>query len=291
MWPRRCPYPITFSEIMEGGYDYKFMDFPPERLVCKICLLPSRDPYLSLCCGHTFCKECSNVTRRVTRACPMCRKKRFPVVKNKQADREIKSLRVVCTNQNSGCKWQGELNDINSHLGNNDGCQFQTVECSNECGKTLQQRYLTNHLETECPCRQVGCYYCHNVGEYQFIMGEHGEQCPKLPLPCPNGCEVGSVPREDMENHKEVCQLQDVVCPKCRKILQRQHLISHVITICPYRIVDCRYCRISESINLFEVGSTEQYVPSFPYLVPTSVRLGVYLVNTWKHTGRSVLLR
>jgi len=46
-----------------------------------------------------------------------------------------------------------------------------------------------------------------------------------------------------------------------------------------------------ESINLFEVGSTEKYVPSFPYPVPTSVRLEMSLVKTWKHTGRSVPMR
>ena len=46
----------------------------------------------------------------------------------------------MCTNKERGCEWQGELNDINNHLGNNDGCRFEDVKCSDECGKMLQRQ-------------------------------------------------------------------------------------------------------------------------------------------------------
>ena len=58
-----------------GGYDYDLVSKPPDRLVCKICHLPSRDPYLSVCCGHLFCKSClDNVKKAVltSNACPVC---------------------------------------------------------------------------------------------------------------------------------------------------------------------------------------------------------------------------
>ena len=58
---------------------------------------------------------------------------------NKQLDREIRNLHVTCTNTERGCEWQGELNHINSNLENSDGCQFEDVKCSNECGKMLQR--------------------------------------------------------------------------------------------------------------------------------------------------------
>ena len=38
------------------------------------------------------------------------------------------------------------------------------------------------------------------------------EECPKLPLPCPNKCEVGSVPCEDMEAHRKECPLDMIQC-------------------------------------------------------------------------------
>ena len=76
----------------------------------------------------------------------------------------------------------------------------------------IERRYLTSHVETECPRRKVNCQYCHDTGEHQFIEGQHKEECPKLPLPCPNKCEVGSVPREDMEAHRKECPLEMIQC-------------------------------------------------------------------------------
>ena len=76
----------------------------------------------------------------------------------------------------------------------------------------IERRYLTSHVETECPRRKVNCQYCHDTGEHQFIEGQHKEECPKLPLPCPNKCEVGSVPREDMEAHRKECPLDMIQC-------------------------------------------------------------------------------
>ena len=136
----------------------------------------------------------------------------FMAYMNKQLDREIKSLHVMCKNKERGCEWEGELSNINIHLGNSDGCQFEDVKCSNKCGKMLQRRYLSSHVETECACRKVDCQYCHITGEHQFIKGKHEEQCPKLPIPCPNKCEVVSVPREGMEAHRKECPLEMVQC-------------------------------------------------------------------------------
>ena len=200
-----------------AGYDYKFVDTPHDRYICKICHLPSRDPYLSVCCGHVFCKSCLDNVKKasaITNACPVCRDEEFVTFPNRQGDREIRSLHMYCTNKEKGCKWQGELNDINKHLGNSDGCYFEEVKCSNECGKMIERQYLTSHVETECPRRKVNCQYCHDTGEHQFIEGQHKEECPKLPLPCPNKCEFGSVPREDMEMHRKICQLEIIECPK-----------------------------------------------------------------------------
>ena len=199
-----------------GGYDYDFVDTPPERFLCKICQCPSRDPYMTMCCGHPFCKSCLDQQKRtrtvVDYVCPICRDADFKTVFYIALNREVRELRVYCTNKGKGCKWKGEINYINDHLGNSDGCQFEGVNCSNECGKMIERQYLTSHVETECPRRKVNCQYCHDTGEHQFIEGQHKEECPKLPLPCPNKCEVGSVPRNDMKSHMKKCPLQIVEC-------------------------------------------------------------------------------
>ena len=125
-----------------------------------------------------------------TNACPLCRDIEFKTFRNKAIDREIRELHVFCTNKEKGCKWQGELIDINNHLGNSDGCQCEEVKCSNECGKMIERQYLTSHVENECPRRKVNCQYCHDTGEHQFIKGQHKEECPKVPPPSPNNCNA-----------------------------------------------------------------------------------------------------
>ena len=182
-----------------GGYnEYEFVDPVPDRCVCNICHLPSRDAYMTgQCCqGLTICKSCLDqwqTTAGYAARCPVCCNEEGEFHPNYPIVREVRRLHIYCTNKEEGCEWQGELNDINNHLGNNDGCQFEEVKCSNECGKMIQRRYLTSHVETECPRRKVNCQYCHDTGEHQFIEGQHKEECPKLHLPCPNKCEVGSV--------------------------------------------------------------------------------------------------
>jgi len=198
-----------------GKYDNYFVQTPPDHLVCKICHLLSRDPYLSVCCGHIFCKNCLDDFKKsaaITNACPVCHNEEFVTFPNKAAGREIQNLHIYCTNKEKGCEWEGKLNDINNHLGNNDGCWFEGVKCSSRCGKMIQRQYLTSHVENECPRRTINCQYCHTIGEHQYIEGQHKEDCPKLPLPCPNNCEVGSVPREDMEAHRKECPLEMIQC-------------------------------------------------------------------------------
>ena len=189
-----------------GGYEYKFVNPPPDRCICNICHFPSRDAYMTgQCCeGQTICKSCLDQWQKTAgkMQCLVCRKEEGGFYPNYHIKREIKSLHIYCTNKEKGCEWQGELNDINNHLDNSDGCQFEQVKCSNECGKMIQRQYLTSHVETECPRRKVNCKYCHDTGEHQFIEGQHKEECPKVPLLCPNKCEVGSVPREEMEAHR-----------------------------------------------------------------------------------------
>jgi len=198
-----------------GGFEYEFVETLPDRVLCKICRYPSRDPYMSLCCGHAFCKSCLERQRQassiIAYACSVCRKEEpeFKTVPYVAIDREVKELHVYCTNKRRGCEWKGEINNISNHCNN---CQFGEVKCFDGCGWMVQKRYLTNHVETECPRRKVNCQYCHDRGEHQFIEGQHKEECPKLPLPCPNNCEVGTVPREDMEAHRKECSLEKIQC-------------------------------------------------------------------------------
>ena len=260
-----------------GGYEYQFVDTPLDMFVCKICQYPSREPHLSACCGHTFCRSCLETAKRsttISKACPICRDEEFITFHNKQADRAIRSLHVFCTNKEKGCEWQGEVNDIINHLGNSDGCQFEDVTCSNDCGKCLQRQYVTGHVENECVRRKVDCQYCRITGEHQFIEGEHKEQCSKFPIACPNKCEADNIPREDIDEHRKMCPLEEITCPNdCGMILQRQYLTTHVKMECPCLKVDCQYCNITGEHQFIE-GEHKEQCSKFPIACPNKCEVG-----------------
>ena len=261
------------AEVSPGGYDYQFVETPPDMFMCKICHFPSKEPYLSECCGHTFCKSCIDHAKKATIfyfcLCPVCRNEEFKTVRNKQNERVIKSLQVYCTNKAKGCEWQGEINNINYHLESSDGCPYEEVACPTNCDtKLLQRKYLNNHLENQCPCRKVQCQYCHITDELQYIESSHMEKCPKFPLPCPNDCGISDIPRENMDDHKEVCPLEKVDCPnQCEMSFQRQFLQSHTENECPCREVTCQYCQTVGEHQFIE-GKHAKFCLKFPLICP-----------------------
>ena len=263
--------------MMDGGYIYELVDTPLDMLICKICHHPSREPHLSDCCGHTFCKSCLKsykvslehpLTKEASSGgCPMCRSEEFKCFRNKQTERVIKSLKVFCTNRNEGCEWQGEINDIDKHFTH---CQFQMTDCPKSCGKCVQRQYLINHVENECIRRTVSCSLCCTSGEHYFIEGQHKHYCPKFPLTCPNECGA-TLFRENVDEHREICLLEEVDCPNnCGIIsLQRQCLNKHVTSECPCLIVSCQHCGTSGECRFVE-GEHKEHCPKFPLPCPNN---------------------
>ena len=260
-----------------GGYEYHFVATPADWLVCNICHYPSRDPYLSGCCGHTFCKSCLEGAKKATTisdACPICRNEEFATMPNKQADRIVRSLHVFCTNKEKGCEWQGEVNNIVSHITNSGGCQFEEEICTNGCRMRVQRQYLSSHVEDECVCRMVDCQYCHITGEHQFIEGEHKEQCPKFPIACPNKCEVDKIPHEDIDEHRKMCPLEEVTCPNdCGATFQRRYIHTHIKMECPCIKVECQHCHIKGE-QQFIKGEHKEQCPKFPIACPNKCEVG-----------------
>ena len=201
------------SHCSHGGYDYQFVNTPMDHVICVTCHLPSRDPHITGCCGYVFCKSCLETVKATEHtSCPMCKDEQFDTFFNKQINREVQDLRVYCTNKKKGCKWKGEIRDIVFHLENRDGCQFEQVRCPNDCKKLMQRRFLSNHMKFKCPCRKVKCRYCLNTVKHSLVDSTHLEECPKLPLPCPNGCKKVKIFREDMEAHRKECPLELIQC-------------------------------------------------------------------------------
>ena len=200
----------------DGGYDFKFVDTLPDDVICQICQYPSREPYLSVCCGHIFCKSClekyiaSSSFREVRQVCPVCRSTDFKSFPNKQIDRKVRSLHVLCIHYQKGCQWRGEVNAISKHQ--NVDCQFQEIFCPKNCGKLVPRLKMPNHVENECECRIVQCEYCQLRAEHCYINSKHLSDCPKLRVACPNKCSANSILRKNLSAHEKVCPLVLVKC-------------------------------------------------------------------------------
>lgn len=261
-----------------GGYEYIFVEPLHNRCICNICQHPSRDAYMTgQCCqGQTVCKSCLNHWQATKpNICPVCRAEGSTTTyPNYPVDREVRSSHIYCTNRHRGCDWQGEVNDITNHLANTDGCQFVKVKCSNDCGKMIQRRFVVAHLTTKCPYRKVSCQYCYVKGEHHFIEGEHKEECPRFPLPCPNQCEVGTVPRVEMEKHQKECPLEEVSCSNnCQRKVKRRHLPSHMKTECPCRKVNCQHCHQTGEHQFINGQHMEECI-KFPLSCPNNCEVG-----------------
>ncbi|XP_065887556.1 TNF receptor-associated factor 3-like isoform X2 [Dysidea avara] len=227
--------------VSEGGYDFDFVQSPPDDLLCNICQLPARDATLSVCCGHSFCKCCMDCyllsNTMDCSSCLYCRKENFQSFPDKKTTRLVLNLQVFCPNKSQGCSWVGELRSVEDHLDKNStasniGCLFTEICCSNECGVVIQRRLLEDHLKLECELRQVKCEYCDSTGSYQWINGSHQQECLKYPMECPNHCEVGHVRREEMSVHLEECPLAIVKCPfavvGCDIVVRREERMGHM---------------------------------------------------------------
>ena len=191
-----------------GGYEYCFIETPPDEMVCKICQYPVRDPLLSECCGQNFCKSCLEMyAESDTSYCPYCRKNDFNAFHDRRTERALLSHHVSCSWD--GCSWRGELRHVEKH---EECCEYVEVTCPNNCGKEIQRKHVQEHCKTTCEFRPDVCKYCHISGTSNFIHGKHLQTCNKMPVECPHRCGVGRMPQNKLEEHLELCPLQKVPC-------------------------------------------------------------------------------
>ena len=157
----------------------------------------------------------------------------LPVNLSPIGDREIKSLKVVCSNSESGCDWVGELRSLDDHLTT---CGYELLHCPNECVENdeevqMLRRDLNQHLKNKCPNRQYQCRHCKDTGKYCNITTTHLDTCPKLKVSCPNSeCKI-SVLRCNLSKHRSKCPFEEVPCKYagigCEEELPRKDLEQH----------------------------------------------------------------
>ena len=65
---------MALSSPKLGGYDYEFVEPPPDDLICLICTFVAKDPQQLTCCGKIYCQVCLEEQQKCSNRCAQCRK-------------------------------------------------------------------------------------------------------------------------------------------------------------------------------------------------------------------------
>ncbi|XP_032228173.1 TNF receptor-associated factor 4 isoform X2 [Nematostella vectensis] len=153
-------------------------------------------------CGHRVCTKCYTKLLSSSARCPGCMdelNENIPDI-DKAFHEEIQELDVKCRNVEWNCKWEGCVNEFSSHV---EKCDYSDILCENDCGAKFQRRFLTKHLDKDCPEKLITCLYCDEKHLRKDKKG-HLENCPLLPCPCPNKCDKKlTIHRCELDSHVE----------------------------------------------------------------------------------------
>ncbi|XP_064384820.1 TNF receptor-associated factor 4-like [Halichondria panicea] len=208
--------------IKEGGFDCEFLEPPPEILQteCPVCLQIIREPHQVTCCGYSYCQSCIEQIKADNKPCTKCNSEKFDDFPDKRLRNTLYAFKIRCSHKRDGCKWTGELGQLDEHLDPNptlekqlNVCQFVEITCSH-CGDRKKRQDLANH-GNNCSKRPISCEYCNDYTSHQDnVIHNHWPVCGSFPVRCPN---------------------------ECGSTLQRQNLDSHVAKECPLTTINCDF--------------------------------------------------
>ena len=112
------------SQASLAEQDFLFVEQPSENFFCPVTYGLLLQPHLTACCGKHLSQEAAMKIQGETTiwlqgeggACPLCNMPDFVTLQDKCFLRKVKKLRVFCRHKERGCKWQGELFDLDHHL-------------------------------------------------------------------------------------------------------------------------------------------------------------------------------
>ena len=165
-----------------------FVDPPPYDCNCPICLETFKDKvcYQTKCCGHHICSECATRLKNMETPCAVCRSGSFDVTEDQFFTRQFLNLKVRCYYSNAGCKWTGELRQLDEH---EKKCTRKLVECQ-YCNQNYHRGDINEHLLT---CRKANAIvtcpnHCSNSKQKRDTIKAHLEnECPLRVIIPPNG--------------------------------------------------------------------------------------------------------
>ena len=262
----------------QGGYEYDFKGKIHDRFFCSICTKVMRNPHLVVCCGQKYCGSCLDHWFKKTNppTCPHCRSTTagsLHYVPEKGMKSEIESFFILCPNKSKGCKWTGELREVQKHLVHGEGCLYREVKCPYCNSACVAKTYNTTHVQTcrlfpvECPNK------CGKRGLFRYTLPSHLEECEhrliwchRKCFGCPKRVKIGEMKQhldrycrlrpkkctycglnttvKNLKKHKDICKKMPLECPnQCGSHVIRHAMNSHLET-CKFRTVECKYAKV-----------------------------------------------
>ena len=163
-----------------GKEEFDFIEQPSQEYFCPVTFELLLHPDQTTCCGHHISREAVERIQKDKKPCPMCKEANLTIVPDKFFRRKVHELKVRCYHKKGGCEWVGDLGSYDDHI-------------------------------KKCPKRPWSCDFCDFKSTYDIVI-EHLQNCLKRPIPCPNACEVKTIPLSDVEAHLLECPLQLVAC-------------------------------------------------------------------------------
>ena len=146
-----APEPSGNQQALKIEDVIEFVEPLPNELQCPLCLEFLKEPTLTSCCGHHFCRECIDHAITRSHVCPLCNDQGFQTLLNKEKQRVISTLKVYCKRKSRGCEWVSELGRLEHHLDVEEGdCGCVEVECEFGpvgCVAKLPRKDLQRHKE------------------------------------------------------------------------------------------------------------------------------------------------
>ncbi len=220
------PSPSPSTNYCETQKRKKFPNFPikniyhPELFLdrecldtfkCGICENICDDPVIPCCgCDKIFCRKClffyydNNHNE-----CPECKKVNTELSKISAIGTVIKLKKMKCINYTEGCTWQGKYMDYRDHI--TQKCPKEIINCPFKgCIIKLKREEMESHMR-DCEFLEKMCEKC-SLKIPKNEIEEHKNVCLKELIPCPQGCKM-NIERGDINLHKQSCIYSYINCP------------------------------------------------------------------------------
>lgn len=108
----------------------------------------------------------------------------------------------------------------------------EPIYCEAKCGARILRGRMSIHRVKDCAKRLRRCPHCSREFSADTLAA-HGATCSRSPLPCPQRCDTGPIPRADIESHlRDECKALAIPCTfkeaGCRFKGPRNLLESHL---------------------------------------------------------------